>query len=71
MTHEAESTEDPQAQVDAPELDTEGHSFSNAELSNSAIRDRRRDDDRIALEASRRRELKKPTRSLRSRLLGR
>jgi hypothetical protein len=71
MTHEPESTDAPQAQTDASELDTEGHSFSNAELMNSAIRDRRRDDDRIVLDASRRRELKKPTRSLRSRLFGR
>jgi hypothetical protein len=71
MTHEPESTEAPQAQMDAPELDAEGHSFSNAELSNSAIRDRRRDDDRIALDASRRRELKKSTPGLRRRLFGR
>lgn len=71
MTHEPEPTEDPQAQTDATEPDTEGHSFQTVEYSNSAIRDRRREDDRYALDAARRRELKKPTRSLRSRLLGR
>jgi len=71
MAHEPQPTEDPTAQTDAPELDTEGHSFSNVELSNSAIRDRRREDDRLVLDAARRRELKKPARSLRSRLLGR
>jgi hypothetical protein len=71
MTHEPEPTEDPKAQTDEPELDTEGHSFSNYELSNSAVRDRRRDDNRLALDAARRRELKRPARSLRNRLLGR
>jgi hypothetical protein len=71
MTHEPEPTEDRQAPTDAGELDTEGHSLANGEFFDSVIRDRRRDDDRLVLDAARRRELKKPTRSLRNRLLGR
>jgi hypothetical protein len=71
MTQVPEPTEDRTAQTGALELDTEGHSLSNGEFTNAVLRDRRREDERYALEAARGRELKKPGRSLRRRLLGR
>ena len=54
-----------------PELDTEGHSLLGAEFANALDRDRRRDTERNARDEANRRELRKPSRSLRSRLLGR
>jgi len=63
--------EHPEADGGAPELDTEGHSLLNAEFANAVVRDRQRDAARNARDAARRRELNKPSRSLRSRLLGR
>jgi len=71
MAQQPEPTDQPESDTTAPELDTEGHSFVNAEYANSAVRDRKREEARIVRDESRRHELKKPGRSLRSRLLGR
>jgi len=71
MTQAYEPTEDPEAETGAPELDTEGHSLLSVEFANAVARDRQRDAERNARDEARRREFKKPRRSLRSRLLGR
>ena len=61
----------PESETAAPELDTEGHSFVNAEYVHTVVRDQQREASRIVRDEAYRRELKKPSRSLRSRLLGR
>ena len=68
MTQPDKPIEHPEA---GPELDTEGHSLLDAEFANALDRDRRRDTERNARDEAHRRELKKLSRSLRSRLLGR
>jgi hypothetical protein len=71
MTEAPRPIEHPEGETGAPELDTEGHSLLNGEYANSVIRDRQREDARFVRDEARRHELKKPGRSLRSRLLGR
>jgi hypothetical protein len=71
MTQTDKPTELPETEAGAPALDTEGHSLLNAEFANTVVRDRQRDAERNARDEARRRELKKPSRSLRDRLLGR
>jgi hypothetical protein len=71
MTQEHKPTGHSDAEAGALELDTEGHSVLNAEFANAVVRDRQRDDARHARDEAHRHELKKPGRSLRSRLLGR
>jgi hypothetical protein len=71
MTQEPRPTDQPESDTAAPELDTEGHSLLNAEFANSVVRDRQREDARIVRDEARRHELKKPGRTVRSRLLGR
>jgi hypothetical protein len=73
MTQEPRSSEYPEAETAASDTDTdtEGHSLLYAELAKTVIRDRQRDEARNALNESRRREVSKPARSLRSRILHR
>lgn len=55
----------------ADELDTEGHSLSNAEFLTSTMRDRQREDAKISRDAGQRRELKASDDSRKSRLFRR
>ena len=71
MTNADQPTQLPDGADDQGEFDTEGHSLSNGEFLNSTMRDRQREDAQISRDASHRRELKKPDKSLRDRLLGR
>jgi len=71
MTNADQTTQFPDAPIEESELDTEGHSLSNAEFLNSTMRDRQREDAQISRDASHRRELKQPDKSLRDRLLRR
>jgi hypothetical protein len=69
QTHEPTDSQEPGTLTSV--LDTEGHFLPNAEYAGAVMRDRQRDDARSARDEARRRELKKPARSLRSRLFGR
>ena len=71
MTHADQPTELPEGAATDAEFDTEGHSLSNGEFLNSTMRDRQREDAQISRDASHRRELKKPDKSLRDRLFNR
>ncbi len=62
---------DDEAGAQPQDLDTEGHSLLGAQLADSMNRERVREVDREVLAAARRRQVAKPTRSLRDRLLGR
>ena len=57
--------------AEALELDTEGHSLFPAEFAGAVARDRQREVAQNARDEARRRELRKPGRSLRDRLFGR
>jgi len=71
MPQDPRPSDHPETENETPELDTEGHSLLNAEFANSVVRDRQREDAQIVRDEARRHDLKKPGRSLRSRLLGR
>ena len=71
MTNADQTTQFPDQGADESELDTEGHSLSNGEFLNSTMRDRQREDAKISRDASQRRELKQPDKTLRDRLFGR
>ncbi len=71
MPQPDQPTELPGDGLTESELDTEGHSLSNAEFLNSTMRDRKREDAQLSRDAGHRRELKRSENSLRRRLFRR